>query len=150
MEFASVNLAPVVPPSLNGGGATAATASVLTTEQPMDTITVDKAALIKTITQNREVHRTTFLKAQEVYRERMIGELDLALKNAREGNRIKRAFSLPVPEDHTEDFDTALKMLQWHQGDQIELDHREFQMYVEDKWMWRASFAANTEAYVVG
>lgn len=115
----------------------------------METITVSKAALIETLAHNRGVHRNTFLQAQVVYREKMIEELDRALDEARKGGTIQRAFRLPVPEDHTDDFDTALKMLEWHQGDQIELSDREFSQYVENKWGWRAAFHSNTEAYLV-
>ena len=115
----------------------------------MQTITVDKTELHQVLEHNLIEHRDIFLKAQQVYREKMIAELDRALSDARQGGQIKRAFMLPVPEDHTEDFATAIKMLMWHQGEQIELTMDEFETYVENKWRWRASFAANTESYTV-
>ena len=65
----------------------------------MDEIKVDKARLIKTLKKNRRKHRAIFLKAQEVYREQMIKELDRALDEAKNGGAIRRGFSLPVPED---------------------------------------------------
>lgn len=114
----------------------------------MDTITVNKNALVETLRQNRNVHRDVFIAAQDAYRVAMIAELDRALEEARAGKQIKRAFSLPVPEDHTADFDTAIEMLEWHQGDTVELGHYEFQQYVQNQWGWRASFAANTESYL--
>lgn len=116
----------------------------------MDQITVNKVDLIATLRENQQNHRNLFEIAQDVYREKMIAELDRALDEARNGGKIKRAFALPVPEDHTEDFDTAIGMLTWHQGDQVELTHREYTQYVENKWGWDASFRANTASYVVG
>lgn len=115
----------------------------------MDTITVSKKNLLNTLRSNRTEHRQLFVKAQKVYRQKMIEELDRALQEARDGGKIRRAFALPVPEDHTEDFSTAIAMLKWHQDDSVDLSQREFQTYVENKWGWQASFAANTSSYLV-
>jgi hypothetical protein len=114
----------------------------------MENITVDKATLLAKLKANRDEHREMFLQAQDVYRDKMIAELDLALQEAREGKKIRRSFSLPVPEDHTEDFNTAIQMLEWEQGDQVQLGYGDFQQYVQNQWRWAASFAANTSAYL--
>jgi hypothetical protein len=114
----------------------------------MHEITVDKADLIAKIQANRDEHRSMFIKAQERYREAMIAELDRALEEAREGKKIRRSFSLPVPEDHTDEFNTAIEMLEWDQRDSVELDHRDFARFVQNRWEWQASFAANTQSYL--
>jgi len=114
----------------------------------MQEITVEKAALIAKLQTNRDEHRSMFIKAQERYRDAMIVELDRALTEARAGDPIRRAFTLPVPEDHTEEFNTAIEMLQWETGDEVVLGHRDFQRYVQNRWEWAASFAANTQAYL--
>lgn len=116
----------------------------------MDDITVSKAELIETLKDNREMHRTIFLQGQKVYRAKMIEELDRALDEAKNGGAIRRAFALPVPEDHTEDYDTVISMLEWDEGAKVVLSYHDFQTYVENKWGWRASFAANTESYTAG
>jgi hypothetical protein len=114
----------------------------------MQEITVDKADLIEKIRANRDEHRSMFLKAQERYRDAMIAELDRALQEAREGKAIQRAFALPVPEDHTDDFDTAIEMLQWEQGDTVILVQRDFRCYVQNRWEWENSFLRNTGSYL--
>lgn len=114
----------------------------------MQEITVEKAALIAKLQSNRDEHRSMFIKAQERYRDAMIAELDRALQEARDGQKIRRAFSLPVPEDHTEEFNTAIEMLQWETGDEVQLDQHDFQRYVQNRWQWAASFAANTQSYL--
>lgn len=113
----------------------------------MKTITVEKDQLLRTLRENRDRHRELFDKAQIVYRDQMIEELDRALQEARNGGKIIRAFSLPVPEDHTSDFDTAINMLTWDTADTVELTHPEFRTYVENEWGWQQSFHANTVAY---
>jgi len=114
----------------------------------MELITVDKAELLAKLRTNREAHREMFLKAQDVYREAMIAELDRALEEARTGGPIKRSFALPVPEDHTADFDTVIEMLTWDKDHMVQLSYHDFQTYVQNQWGWRASFAANTESYL--
>jgi hypothetical protein len=114
----------------------------------MQEITVSKADLIAKLQSNRDAHRSMFLKAQEVYREKMIAELDRALHEARQGDQIRRAFSLPVPEDHTDEFDTAIEMLQWETADEVLLSPSDFMRYIQNRWQWAASFAANTGSYL--
>jgi len=114
----------------------------------MRSIVVSKEDLIATLRLNRDAHRDIFVAAQEAYRDKMIEEMDRALAEARMGGQIRRAFTLPVPEDHTDDFDTAISMLEWHQSKTVELEQYEFQQYVENEWGWQKSWAATTQAYL--
>jgi len=115
----------------------------------VDSITVEKAKLIETLKTNRRQHRAIFDKAQEKYREAMIVELDRALQEAKEGRPIRRGFTLPVPEDHTADFDTAIEMLEWDTDQEVTLSWREFAQYVQNNWSWAQSFQANSASYLV-
>lgn len=115
----------------------------------MDSITVNKANLIDTLRTNASEHRAIFIEAQEAYRKAMIDELDRALQEAKDGRPIRRAFALPVPEDHTEDFVTAIQMLEWDTADEVTLTWREFMQYVKNEWSWKQAFIANTQAYTV-
>lgn len=114
----------------------------------MRSITVAKTQLLGVLKANREEHRDVFLKAQEAYRERAIYELDKRLKAARDGKKINLYVNLNEPEDHTDSFDTAIAMVEWEQGDTIELTEQDFVRYVNNKWEWDRSFAANTMSYV--
>ena len=114
----------------------------------MRTVTVKKAALLGTVTENREAHREIFLKAQEGYREDMIAELELRLKEAREGKVIRRAITMPEPSDHTSDYDRVIAMLNMSVDDEIELDEHEFECFVLDQWGWKASAMHTNMSYV--
>lgn len=114
----------------------------------MNTITVKKPDLIEKIRINRDQHREQFLAAQEKYREKWISILDARLADARRGKRIDQFIRLPEPEDHTQDYDTALAMLEWEVGDEIELERHDFERYVENRWEWAHSFATNTQSYL--
>lgn len=114
----------------------------------MDVVKVRVAELKATIAENREAHRAMFLEAQGKYRARMVEELDRMLTDARTGRRIRRAVSMPEPEDHTADYDRIIRMLEMSVDDEIELDEGDFSRYVMDQWEWARSFASNTMMYV--
>lgn len=114
----------------------------------MNIVTVKKDRLLTALQENRETHVDIFDKAQVAYRAAMIEELERGLAEAKAGKKIKRAFNLPLPEEHTDDFDTAIEMIDWEVGDEVELEHQEFEQYVLNKWRWAASFAGNTQSYV--
>jgi hypothetical protein len=54
------------------------------------------------------------------------------------------------PEEHTEDFDRAIEMLQWEVGDEVTLSEHDFATLVQNQWGWARSFASNTTSYVGG
>lgn len=113
----------------------------------MELITVKKSELLEKIAVNRENHRNVFKDGQEVYRERMIAELDSMLADAKAGRKIRRAVSLIEPEDHTADYDRIIAMLAMSVDDEVELDEHDFQRYVMDQWGWNASFENSTAMY---
>lgn len=112
----------------------------------LNKITVDKADLIERLKANRDAHRAEYDAACEVYRERCIAEIEHMLADARAGV-IRRNLTLPIPEEHTEDYDRAIDMLEWAQSDTIELNQQEFATLVRNQWGWLSSFAANTSSY---
>jgi hypothetical protein len=111
---------------------------------------VNKERLLETLRENREEHRALFEEAQVKYREKVIEVLDKRLAEARAGGRVRTYINLPEPVDYTKNFDEAIQMVEWEESDSIELDERDFQRYVLNKWEWAGAFAANTTAYVVG
>ncbi|SRR6266581_835277 len=114
------------------------------------TVTVHKIELLDKMRDNRDTHRAKFLEAQSKYRERVIEELDKRLAEARNGGRINLGFALPEPVDYTDDYDQAIEMFTWHEGDSVVLDQEQFKQYVLDQWGWGRLFAANTLSYTQG
>lgn len=116
----------------------------------MNTVTVKRDELLERVTENRNNHRAIFEEAQIKYREFVIKELDSMLDDAKAGRKVRRAVSLPEPEDHTRDYDRVITMLQMSVNDEVELLSQEFENYVMDNWGWNASFTANTMRYTSG
>lgn len=114
----------------------------------MQNITVDKDRLLKTLKTNRDEHRDLFLQAQGVFRQKVIEALDERLARARGGEKVELFISLREPQDYTEEFDRTISMIEWSQGDTMDLSEKDFQRYVLNKWEWAEAFASSTAQYL--
>lgn len=114
----------------------------------MDTITVDKTMLLDKLRENRLNHAATFREAIDAYRIKAIEVFEARITAVKAGKLPDRSFPLPLPEEHTADYDTAISALEWDQGATVELTLHEFRQYVEDNWGWQQSFLSNTTSYV--
>ena len=113
----------------------------------MDTIVVDKTTLIAVMKENREKHHQIVLEAQAGFRAKVIERLDEMLKLAASGAKINLAIGLTIPEDHTEDYDTIIGMLEFDIGTTVEIDRGQYQCWVQDKWGWQRSFTQTNSVY---
>lgn len=100
---------------------------------------------------NRGHHRDEFDKALIGYREYLLKYLEEQIdrvKNNKQAIRIH--VDLPVPEDHTSDYDRVLRMVDLaiaaEQVD-IELDEHDAAQYIMDDWNWKRAFATTTAFY---
>lgn len=109
----------------------------------MNAMKVNKATLKLILGKNRDNHRGLFLKAQKVYRELVINELDKMLKDAKDGASIRRRINFSAPEDHTAEYDKLIGLLDLSLEDKVDLTLGEYDAYVNDNWAW--SRIANTK-----
>lgn len=115
----------------------------------MNKVTVNKNTLVAVLTENRAEHEGKFLEAQQVYKRRVIEELEKSLERARQGVKVSHYFiSLPIPENHLDDYDTVLQMLAMEVDDVVEITQQEFKCFVQNQWGWVQSFAANSLSYL--
>lgn len=112
-----------------------------------DTVVVQKDKLVETLTTNRDAHRAIFEEALEGYKTRSVELLEEHIERIKKGKVERIVVSLPVPEDHTDDYDRALTSLEWSIFDEVELSMREFDQYVRDNWSWKNEFTATTAMY---
>jgi len=113
----------------------------------MKTVRVNKGELIQIITENKRKHRDLFSKAFDGYRLECIAILTENLNSLQKGICRAVIFHEQAPEDHSEDYNTVLNMLNMSTDSIIELTHQEFQQYVEDNWNWRERWAASNMKY---
>ena|SRR6059036_2156870 len=115
----------------------------------MRDVTVKKDELLEKLELNKDNHRAKFLEAQKVYREQYINELERMLKDARRGDKIRREITLPMPVDHTSDYNAIIEMIKRHVEDTIVLQEEDVRKYIMDQWNWMNAFTATTEFYAV-
>lgn len=116
----------------------------------MKDITVNKTELREQVQVNRDAHRAIFEQAVKLYNERLLDALQARVERVRLGQKINLYITLPVPEDHTKDYDRILAMLDMELADTIVVTQSEFAQYVMDDWSWKESFMNNSTAYVSG
>jgi hypothetical protein len=114
------------------------------------TVTVKKDELLARLQAGKTEHSAKVVRSQEVYRSRIVAELDARLKDARGGKNIDPGFLhlLPVPRDFTAEYDRAIARYTWEVADQVQLSEQDFNRYVLDEWEWQNQFFASTSAYL--
>jgi hypothetical protein len=103
--------------------------------------------ILPIVHENREMHREIFLKAVDGYKKKWIELLEVRLKDLRAGKKVYRAISLTEPQDHTEDYDRAITMLELCVDDEIVLHQAEFACIVMDDWGWKDQFTSTASLY---
>lgn len=112
-----------------------------------DTIQVNKEKLIAIIKQNREEHAVLYKQACDAYRDRMIEELNSRIELLKDGKSVDHYIKLPIPEEHLDEYDSAIDRYEWHLADEIWLTEIQFNELVRNNWGWGKSFTSNTMSY---
>lgn len=115
----------------------------------MDDVKITKEDLLEKLKANRETHRATFELAIGVYQDKMTELLESLIERAKDGKVIpqRALYELPMPEDHTNEYDVAIEMLEHDTRKKFILNRREFARYFMDQWEWTESFTTNTVSY---
>ena len=114
----------------------------------MEKITVSTHRLLTTLKMNRDTHLDVFKRAMVKYREKVIEELDRAIKDAKGGGKIRTTFQILQPINQVHDYDVAIDMLKMHTEETLPLSETEFRQYVKDEWNWSRQFTASNMSYL--
>lgn len=60
------------------------------------------------------------------------------------------SWPLKYPENHLEDYNRAIDLLNFSVADKVELSVQDFDAYVRNNWSWRKSFLGTNVSYVTG
>lgn len=130
----------------------------------MKEVNVRKDDLLEVLKENREKHYDLYEKALKGYKDKVREELNDALERARErvdeyltkveaGQVLDISLyvgpraNLPMPKEHTEDYDRAIKMVEMSVDDTLELTEVEFAELVMDDWGWKSQFIQTSTSY---
>lgn len=115
----------------------------------MRTVRVNKGELVNSLTENRKKHKSDFEAASKGYREYMIAELSKVEERLKAGETVELRFDFDKPpQDHTKEYDVALKMMEMSTDSIIELGEGEFRQLVLDDWDWKRGWEACNLKYL--
>lgn len=110
-------------------------------------VRMSKTDLVRRITANRDEHRKIYEEAMSGWKRSVIDALDAAYKDALEGKAFRVWFELTRPEDHSDEYDTVIQLLDASLDEEFELTNQEFRNFVLDKWGWQHAFLATAQSY---
>jgi hypothetical protein len=117
------------------------------------TVKVNRDELLDAIRKNRETHREQFSKARDGYDREVARLAREASTAARSGVTRKlglEIYQLPVPEDHTVEYNREIRMLEMSVDSVIEIESHLFDEIVMDQWSWSDAFAGTNQRYSAG
>ncbi len=111
--------------------------------------TVNREKLIETLQTNLRQHRTIFEEALEGYRVKAIENLEahIGLLKQQKKKPIRLNLHMPLPEDHSSDYEEAIGLLKMSEDQTIRLSNEDFRAYVLDEWGWRSQFIGSNSMY---
>lgn len=119
----------------------------MTNNPTMDLIRVNKKDLIAKLTENRATHHAAFEEAMAGYKTRAIELLEEHIERIKAKAPERVMVNLPMPQDHTDDYDRVIDMLDWSQDDDVWVNAHEFSTYVNDEWFWKEEVTATNALY---
>lgn len=115
----------------------------------MKEVKIKREDLLQKVRENRIAHKADLCEL----REEMVKDItayhyrQLEFLKAEDMENVDTHFNFPIPEDHTEDYEQVITMLEMSVDDEIVLDHHEFQQYVMDNWAWKGEHLRNMAFY---
>lgn len=119
----------------------------------MQEVTVDVDGLREIVQENREQHKEIYEEAVENFPQHVANELREKMEEAQEAedvDDVPTRITFDRPEEHLDDYDRVLRMLDMTVHDEITLTQQEFTQFVLDDWGWKKSFTQNTIGYTSG
>lgn len=123
----------------------------------MHEVKVKCKELLEKIKKNRFTHIIEYKQAVEGYKQAAIAKVEdkmqylkRQINQLKEGEMIQLAsvtFTLAVPQNHEQDYDQVIEMLEMSVDDTITIKANEFACYVMDDWDWKADFLNTSNIY---
>jgi hypothetical protein len=110
-------------------------------------IKASKQEVLKTLKENLQTHGKIVREARGGYVEKARKALEKRLSQIKEGNVVALHFELRPPMDYSNVYRTAIKCLELHQEEIIELTSEQVRHLVNDDWDWMDDFLAVNSAY---
>jgi len=110
--------------------------------------------LLAKLVSNRDSHTLEAAEARRGYykklEERVLKLLTMVREAVQSGDTNEKAdtyINLAFPEDHTQDYDRIIEVLEMTNANTVKLTLDEFDKYVRDNWEWMTAFKMSSSLY---
>ena len=108
---------------------------------------VERLKLLAAVRENYARHQTIVAEARKGYLAAASDALLRKMGQIRDGIISPLAFTLQVPQDHSEVYKNSIEMLEWNTQEHVELEADEFRQLVRDEWDFTETFLLANLAY---
>jgi hypothetical protein len=115
-------------------------------EQQM-TVLVEKQKVLETLIKNLTKHKLEVAEALEGFAAKAEAALAEELERVRKGKVDGVQVILPAPKSFVRAFESAIAMLEAHQGATISLTQKQFETYMMNRWDWLRAYQMSNSAY---
>lgn len=110
-------------------------------------ITVKTKELVRILEDNLKEHKKIVKEAKTGYLRKAKKVLQERLVDIQNGKIVALHFNTPLPEDHSEQYERAIRMLGLHLKDSVEVSAEDYKRYVENEWSWMRGFLSKNAHY---
>lgn len=116
----------------------------------LDSVIVQVTDLIEIVQKNRDSHKDIYEEALAGFRLEANHALNNRIDDIASRKIVDLHFTMPVPVNHTEDYDRVLKMLVLTKDageTHVTLDENDQERFVMDNWGWKKTFEQTSVFY---
>jgi len=121
--------------------------SFMETLRGLQSVRVSKDFLLDKLKTNRDNHRKLFEEALEGWHEAVLEALNEQIERVKADKKYNPSWHLPMPSDHTKEYDRIIEMMEASLDKEFELSSIEFNCYVRDEWGWKTDFTQDHVHY---
>lgn len=123
----------------------------------MRQVKVKTDELLRQVRVNLVAHQSKYEEAVKGYKDQAIATINDCMKELRKrveklkgGEKVNLTmihFDLQVPENHERDYNRVIRMLEMSVDEEVTLEAREFDQFVNDQWEWKREWENVTSSY---
>lgn len=115
-------------------------------------VNVEKVALLEKLKANLQTHKQDYKEAVEGYKIKVENDFIVALRRVQATSAealvgINMSMNCTPPNNHEDDYNEIIMMLEMSVDEIINLDSHSFKQYVMNEWAWSRSFTATASMY---
>ena len=116
----------------------------------MSRINVKRKDLIEVLKANRDTHASEYEEAYLGYKQLCVEALQAKLEQINANDEFDMYFNdlMSAPENHVEDYQDVIEMLELSEDDKLSIGMDEYKKYYKNDWSWSHNWGLSNKMYV--